>query len=56
MARYGIYATLDRDGWQTLVDVLDGCTDRHAREAAQDALTRAAPIAWLAEAEAAEDA
>lgn len=53
---HGNHATLDREQWQLLVDVLDGHYDQRKLEDAQDALTRAAPQPWLEEAEAADEA
>lgn len=50
------YAALDREQWQLLVDVLDGDYEQRKFEEAQDALTRAAPLRWLEEAEAADEA
>lgn len=50
------YAALDREQWQLLVDVLDGDYDQRKLEEAQDALTRAAPLTWLEEADAADEA
>lgn len=55
MSRFGNHATLEREQWQLLVDVLDGHYDERTLEEAQDALTRAAPLAWLEEAEAADE-
>lgn len=52
---YGSHATLEREQWQLLVDVLDGRYDQRKLEDAQDALTRAAPLAWLVEAEVTEE-
>lgn len=52
----GCQAVLTRDQWQLLVDVFDGDYEQRKLEAAQDALTRAAPLRWLEEAEAADDA
>ena len=53
---HGSHALLDQDQWQLLVEVLDGEYDWRKLEDAQDVLTRAAPSAWLEEAEAAEEA
>ena len=50
------HAFLTREQWQLLVDVLDGDYDQRKLEDAQDALTRAAPLVWLQDAEAADDA
>lgn len=50
------YVALDREQWQLLVDVLDGDYDQCKLEEAQDALTRAAPLRWLEEADAADEA
>lgn len=53
--RNGVYAALDRQQWQLLVEVLDGDYDEHKLEAAQDVLTLAAPWGWLQEAEMIDD-
>lgn len=52
----GCHALLTREQWQLLMDVLDGHYDHRKLERAQDALTCAAPLAWLEDAEADHDA
>lgn len=51
MSRFGNRASLDRNQWQLLVEVLDGDYDERKLEAAQDVLTLVAPWMWLQEAE-----
>lgn len=54
--RDGCHALLTHEQWQLLVDVLDGHYDQRKLEGAQDVLTRTAPLRWLEEAEATDEA